>query len=201
MVDVDEIRTKLGKHFIIKGTFYIDPQTGRADVNGGVELITPMAKMPVQFGHVSGKFSCSESGLESLEGCPQTVVNSFSCSKNRLTTLVGGPSTVGGGFWCANNYLSSLEGAPDYVVGILQCDGNPLKSLNGLPSVLKGGIWLEYSPTLPLLRLLDLTGFMISYSPDAVKDILNKYKGQGKPGALKAAAELVRAGYKDNARW
>jgi hypothetical protein len=38
-------------------------------------------------------------------------------------------------------------------------------------------------------------------APQPVSDIIHKYLGQGKAGALKAAAELIKAGYKDNARW
>jgi hypothetical protein len=37
--------------------------------------------------------------------------------------------------------------------------------------------------------------------PQVVNEIMTKYEGQGKPGAIKAAAELIRAGYKENARW
>jgi hypothetical protein len=108
---------------------------------------------------------------------------------------------VGGGFWCANNQLMSLVGAPDRVGSSLQINGNPLKSLDGMPVELKGQIWLDYDRDLPLLRLLDLPDFMLSYAPDPVRVILTKYAGQGKPGALKAAGELIKAGYKANAKW
>jgi hypothetical protein len=36
---------------------------------------------------------------------------------------------------------------------------------------------------------------------EPVNSIMNKYLGQGKPGAIKCAAELIKAGFKDNARW
>jgi hypothetical protein len=200
MVDVLKIKELLDKHFDIFGTVHVDPETGVVDVEGKV-LAKFMKQMPVQFGTVTGTFTCSENRLESLVGSPHTVGKDFGCGKNRLTSLEGGPRSVGGGFWCANNQLMSLVGAPDRVGSSLQINGNPLKSLDGMPVELKGQIWLDYDRDLPLLRLLDLPDFMLSYAPDPVRVILNKYKGEGKTGAIKAAAELVKAGFKHNARW
>jgi hypothetical protein len=128
------------------------------------------------------------------------VGKDFSCSKNRLTTLVGGPAWVGGAYFASNNQLTSLVGAPDHVGRSLQVNTNPLTSLEGMPVELKGQIWLDYTFDLPLLRLLE-TKDMMSYAPDPVRVILAKYAGQGKPGALKAAGELIKAGFKHNAKW
>lgn len=201
MVDVSAIHTLLKTHFDIFGTVHVDPETGVVDVEGSVGTLRIMHKLPVQFGHVTARFGCSESRLETLAGAPHTVGKEFTCSKNKLTSLEGAPKSVGGGFWCAHNHLTNLVGAPDHVGGSLQCNGNPLKSLDGIPTFLKGQIWLDYDVHLPLLRLLETTAFVLSFAPDQVKNILNKYTGQGKPGALKAAAELVRAGYNANAKW
>lgn len=201
MVDVPTIQQLLRDHFDVYGTATIDPETGTVDVEGRVILAKPLRKFPVQFGQVSGNFSCTECGLESLQGAPHTVGLSFGCSKNRLMSLEGAPKWVGGGFFCANNQLTNLVGAPDHVGGSMQVNSNPLISLEGMPSELTGGIWLEYGRYLPLLRLLSTTGFVMSFAPDQVKEILNKYKGEGKAGAIKAAAELVKAGFKGNAKW
>ena len=201
MVDVAAIQELLKTHFDIIGTVHIDPHTGVVDVQGSVVDMKPMSILCVQFGTVTARFGCSECRLESLVGAPHTVGKEFTCSKNRLTSLAGAPRSVGGGFWCAHNQLTNLVGAPDHVGGSLQCNANPLKSLDGIPKVLKGQIWLDYDVHLPLLRLLETTAFVLSFAPDQVKNILNKYTGQGKPGALKAAAELVRAGYNANAKW
>jgi hypothetical protein len=201
MVDVAAIQELLKKNFDIIGTVHVDPETGVVDVEGSVMDMKPMPKISVQFGTVTGLFGCSESRLESLVGAPHTVGKEFSCNKNRLTSLVGAPRSVGGGFWVNNNKLTSLEGGPAHVGSSLQVLGNPLKSLDGMPVELKGTIWLDYNRELPLLRLLELPDCMLSYAPDPVKEILNKYMGQGKAGAIKAAVELVKAGYKENARW
>ena len=201
MVDVPAIHTLLKTHFDIIGTVHVDPATGVVDVEGSVGTLRIMHTLPVQFGHVTARFGCSASRLETLVGAPHTVGKEFSCSKNKLTSLEGAPRSVGGGFWCAHNYLTNLVGAPDHVGGSLQCNGNPLKSLDGIPKVLKDQIWLDYDGHLPLLRLLETTAFVLSFAPDKVKNILNKYAGQGQSAALACAAELADAGYKDNARW
>jgi hypothetical protein len=61
--------------------------------------------------------------------------------------------------------------------------------------------WLDYSPDLPLLRLLNYAQFSIQNAPTKLAQIMKKYRGQSKAGAIKCAAELIRAGYKENARW
>ena len=104
----------------------------------------------------------------------------FQCSANNLTSLVGAPLSVGGGFDCQDNPLISLEGAPLKLKGTFACD---------------------YSHNLPLLRLLNYKKIIIQNGPEQLIKIIKPYLGQGKPGAIKAAVELIRAGYKENARW
>lgn len=201
MVDTHSIHRLLKEHFNITGTIHVDAETGLVDVEGSVELLGRPQQLPVQFGTVTQKFNCSGARLESLAGAPHTVGKEFTCSGNRLTSLEGGPQWVGGGYWCPNNQLTNLVGAPDHVGGTMSVEGNPLKSLDGMPSELRVGIWLQYQHHLPLLRLLTAPAFVLSYAPDPVITILNTYRGQGKKAAIKAAAELIKAGYKENARW
>jgi hypothetical protein len=204
MVNVVKITQLLNHYFDIGGNIQIDPITGVVDVrDGGVRLLRDnrIEQLPVQFGRVDGLFLCSGNQLTTLEGSPQHVGVLFHCDHNKLTDLKGAPTQVGGGFWCSNNMLTSLQGAPDHVGGSLQCNGNPLKSLDGMPSVLKGQIWLDYDAHLPLLRLLEASGFVLSFAPDQVKNILNKYTGKGKSHMLNLALELKQAGYVGNAAW
>ena len=200
MVDVTTIHELLNEYFDVVGEVLVDPDTGVVHVQGHVKLIKRTTQLPVQFGTVYGNFSCSESRLETLAGAPQTVGIDFACGNNRLTTLVGGPRSVGGAYYASNNQLTSLVGAATHVGRSLQINTNPLKSLDGMPVVVKGRIWLDYDRDLPLLRLLEFDD-MLSYAPDPVRVILTKYAGQGKPGAIKAAGELIKAGYKANAKW
>jgi hypothetical protein len=67
---------------------------------------------------------------------------------------------------------------------------------------------LPYNRNAPILRLLVYPevhfvwgGGVTLGRHDVVNEIMAKYAGQGKSGAIKAAAELIRAGYKENARW
>jgi hypothetical protein len=106
------------------------------------------------------------------------------------------------------NLLTNFAHAPE-IVNTIIAFGNPLTSLSGLPES-EYAINITYTEQLPLLRLVDAEGVHIGgagfgydrykrYEP--VDSIINKYLGQGKPGALKAAGELIKAGYKSNARW
>ena len=222
MVDVDEIESDLDKYFKIKGSIKIDPSTGVVDVDGDVDLIKKIKRLPVKFGTVSGYFYCYGKHLISLSGSPRSVGGDFDCYDNQLTSLVGAPDHVGGSFYCFNNQLTSLAGAPDHVGGYFDCgvnditslEGAParvgrdficyenkLTSLEGLPAQVGGSFVCTYSKSLPVLRLMVYPTVHIYDAPPQLNDIINKYKGQGKPGALKAAAELIRAGYKENARW
>lgn len=201
MVDVDTIQDRLKQYFSVWGTTHINPETGIVDVDGRVELIEPISQLPVQFGKVTGGFLCNEKRLESLVGAPRTVGEQFSCRGNRLTSLEGGPKWVGGNYGCSNNQLMSLVGAPVHVGTSFQVDENPLQSLEGMPEHIGKEIWLLYDPHLPLLRLLTVKRCILSYGPVSVKEILKKYQGQGKPGAIRAAAELAKAGFKGNAKW
>lgn len=182
MVDLNKINKLLKRHFIIHGDVHVDAQTGVVDVQGHVYLNRKklISQLPVQFGHVTGHFHCHKNQLKTLMGCPTRVTESF---------------------WCAQNQLQSLEGAPNYVRGNFQCNDNPLKSLQGAPYFVGGEWYLDYDKELPLLRTLNAARVFMWPVPEAVIDILNKYNGMGKPGAIKAAAELIRAGYKGNARW
>ena len=182
MVDLNKINKLLQKHFIIHGDVHVDPQTGVVDVQGSVTLNPKkiVSQLPVQFGRVSGHFHCH---------------------KNQLITLHGAPSHVTYNFSCAVNKLQSLDGAPIYVGGDFTCIMNPLKSLNRAPEHVGRTWFLDYDPDLPLLSTLNATEVLMWPVPEAVIEILEKHKGTGKVGAIKAAAELIRAGYKDNARW
>ena len=180
MVDVDKIKRDLDKYFTIDGSIKIDPSTGVVDVDGDVTLMKSISLLPVKFGTVSGKFVCRYRELTSLEGSPHYVGGEFNCYTNQLTSLEGSPRYVGGYFYCSGNPLTSFQGAPDHVGGEFVC---------------------AYNESLPLLRLVVYQRAYMLKVPPKVEEIIRKYEGEGKPGALKAAAELIRAGYKENARW
>ena len=114
--------------------------------------------------------------------------------------------TVAGSFHCDNMGLTTLEGGPTHVGGSYYCFQNPLRDLNGLADHVESILQLSYDPELPLLRVMNAG--MVQFYPYNEKAIIvgqiingNLGKGKGKAGALKAAGELIRAGYKANARW
>lgn len=153
-------------------------------LNADVKLfrIPSMGKLPVRFEKVGGAFIVNRMSLTSLEGGPQQVGASYFASDNSLENLTHAPEQVPGTFSITNNPLTSLEGWPEK--GVSNCS-------------------LTYNDHLPLLRCLQTTDkiHVVNYAPPEINLILNKYKNEGKAGAIKAAGELIRAGFKENARW
>ena len=205
MVDKEEISNIFYKNFAssygpaFQGLLYIH-EDGTIDADGNIELKKNynLPTIPLKFGEVRGTFRCSFRKLKSLEGCPQKVTDVFSCSSNKLITLTGGPVEVNGIFSCDNNKLTSLEGAPKYVGKEFFCNNNKLKSLNGIPDYIGEKIHLDYSPNLPLLKLLVAKGgvefWKITSHPYAreIENVLNQFKGQGKRGFLAATSALLK---------
>jgi hypothetical protein len=224
MADHTDIKDKLSRFFSIQGKIKIH-SSGVVDVDGHVRLSSLWPKMPVQFGKVTGVFICANSRLTTLEGCPTHVgdnfdcsgnmltsleyvpthvAKNFRCSDNQITSLAHAPSRVEGYFNCAKNQLTNLTHAPEWVQDNFTCHQNPLTSLTGIPVHVGSAMWLTYNAQLPLLRTLvaqEVQFMNITHDSGNVAYILNKYMGQGKPGAIKCAAELIKAGYKENARW
>ena len=125
-----------------------NPETGRYDYDGSLseaklkKYIKPNKDgFTINFGKITGYFDCSNLGLISLEGSPQTVGKAFWCSDNQLTSLKGAPTEVGGSFNCSRNQLTSLEGAPQKVDGSFYCSSNQLTSLEGAPQKTDGDFW------------------------------------------------------------
>ena len=93
--------------------------------------------------NVGGNFTCSNTGITSLEGSPQKVGNNFNCSRNPyLTSLEGAPEKVEHHFDCSENlkltslarinfYVHEIDGHADFrgcpiksnVLGILKIRG------------------------------------------------------------------------------
>lgn len=202
MVNVDHIKQKLEEYFLISADepwsanqgIQVDDTTGEVNITGSVMLRDGLTQLysplPVKFGHVTGNFNCALH--------PQM----------HLMNLQNFPHTVDGDFRVVAPNLTSLEGAPRHVGGVCVLSSESLKSLEHLPESY-GRLRLAYTPHLPLLRLIDKApvgwSFVKRYGGTErgirAVHIIEHYQGKGKAGALKAAGELIRAGYKENARW
>lgn len=210
MVDKDLVHQLLKKYFKVSGVADIQDD-GRVNVEGNVKLIynAPKGVIPVKFGIVSGTFNAERKGLVTLLNAPDTC-DTLKVAVNKITSLEHAPSQVESldvGF----NQLTSLKHAPDGMWRMTAFK-NPLTSLEGLPDSLDKDFSIEitYDDQLPLLRLINVgmvhigtpgAAYLKSRPFEPVNSIINKYLGQGKPGAIKCAAELIRAGFKENARW
>ena len=107
-------------------------------------------------------------------------------------------------------FRSSLSGSPHTTGAWFECSREEnLNSLEGMPTKVYGWIELPYRSDLGLLRLCLVEGAsrirLYKKDPDhrdlaVLRNIVNRYKGTGK-GALSAfATELIKAGYRGNAK-
>lgn len=190
VVNKEETEETFKRLFNYDGEYSIDLDTNKISclTLSRVRAALKMTKLPISFDTVVGGMTLDSIGLITLYGSPNKIGGYFNCSHNKLQNLIGGPKEVGGEYSCVNN---------------------PLRSLEGLPTKINGHITLTYNASLPLLRILFVEELQEAVfrrgghgetAVHNIEEILFKYLRQGKRGALLAAAELSRAGFKGNAR-
>lgn len=192
---------------------------GRYNVTGSVQINAPF---DIQLGEVTGDLWAIKSGLVTLKGFPLHVKGFCDVSQNALDSLAHSPLSIGGVFNIFSCGLTSLEGCTPKCRG-LNANDNKLTNLKGIPqdlhllalsknSLLKDLsalgrvhiVRIDYSQDLGLLPLLVAARVVFTdHDPNsaAVGEILENYAGQGRNGAIACAAELAKAGFKENARW
>jgi hypothetical protein len=136
----------------------------------------------IQFGAVTGNFSCVDSELKSLKGCPRKVGENFSCYNNYITSLEGGPEEVGGDYDCVpNDSLVSLVGAPKIVgsfdgpgrIRLYQEDWNPKGILQAW--INKGKVYNNKGKDLLFTILPSVLQDYIDSNPSAALSDLKNY--------------------------
>jgi hypothetical protein len=194
MVDHERIRNILDDYFWMSDDAQVTiSEEGLVSVVGGVNMKRSASKLPCGFDVVNGSFFCSDQGLTTLAGAPRVVTEDFGCHHNRLTTLEGGPTSVGGKY---------------------NCHGQNVVSLEGLPQTQMTRLFVQYTPTLPLLRALVAEEIWLDASPNMtaleslttisrIEKILNdtRWVGQGRRGVFGCKKALIEAGFEGNARW
>jgi len=207
---VEHVIRQITIHFNIDGKYKVDPKTGIVNVQGDVNLSvnSRIKELPVEFGTVTGNFICLKSQLTTLTGSPQQVHGNFWCAYSPINTLEGAPAHVGGEIDVRYCNLKNFVGAPTHVGSNFWGRRNPVESLEGLPAQIPGELDFDWNPTLPILRSLiaktvdaKAYGYHDYEHAEQVNAILNRHAGSGKSGAIACAIELVKAGFKGNARW
>ena len=93
------INEKYLKDWVFNGTWSWNDD-GSVSVDGSVCLMSVCDKLPFKFKTVTGSFNCNDTGLETLENCPDEVGTVFYCSRNNLKNLDFAPKKVGRDFFC-----------------------------------------------------------------------------------------------------
>jgi hypothetical protein len=174
-------------------------------------------KIDVKFKKV-GAFICSSAhALESLEGSPDICENEFYISMSRLTSLVGGPKQVGSLTLKHNLLLSSLEGMPRINKDFQLLDSPMLNFGWDVPieilSRVGGKMRISLTENLPVLRVFDpnyeQSKVQIFWNNEEhqldqdVYNILSTYSHtpNKKKAIYDCQYELIKSGFKGNARW
>jgi hypothetical protein len=151
----------------------------------------------------------------SLKGAPK-VITYFMCDNTGITSLEHAPISVLENFTAENNpNLKSVNGLPKFIGGhvhLTEC----LKIINPYDDIIKVTIRntavLSYYPTLPLLKMLSNnynSCIEIDYGDETiVENIIAKYdtawhnsEKDFKKALVDCQYELIKSGYKGNARW
>ena len=137
-VDIERIEGWIEDFLKIRGqrNIYIDPSDGSVSIEADSVTIreTFNSRFPMKFRKITGNFNVINKGLKTLQDGPTEIIGDYNISTNNLT---------------------SLEGLANIITGILCCHSNDLTSLEGLNEKSKiNRIFISYSKTLPLLRLL-----------------------------------------------
>jgi hypothetical protein len=177
---------------------------------------------PVIFNTITGEFYIKNDSLESLIGSPRVVKKRFSVEADNLESLVGGPKIVYGDYTCISAKLISLQGLPDRIkqggLYLSQCPLITLEEIEKITTDISQDISISYYDHLALLRLLRLLSPDFTHSttqvifeeepvPPAVV-IIQKYlkkllvdRMPWKRAIIECQYELIKAGFKGNAKW
>lgn len=156
-----------------------------------VHVIPDNLRIPYTFGEVSGNFDCHACMIKDLTGCPQKVGGNFNAGWNPILTLKGSPKWVGGNYnvqECVDLYNVSdvaTHVGGEFVVGWRKHMGmiRPLM----------------YSSRINLQKPPQYSTWDDIHDMQLVQTVFDEQAGTGKAGALKAAGELIRMGYKSTA--
>jgi hypothetical protein len=210
---------KLKQYFRISGHirkkpdgYYIDGDCVR-DFHTMHELMN----IPVKIAYVRTNFSVEGcSNLSNLENGPEEV-GDFTCDSSSIESFKYGPKIVNKTMYCCQcPFLSSLDGFPEYIADDAIMCFNPLLPLGwDFPYINNIGrrLYISYHKDLPLLRLLSPDyknskiyvqwGGLANEEEEQVKGILSKYDNNPtwKKSVVDCQYELIKAGFKGNAKW
>ena len=129
----------------IDGSWKLNPITNLIDIKGNFAGRRSNLDFKIlQFGTVTGFFSCAENNLTSLAGAPTEVGSDFICEQNNLTNLIGVPQIIGGNLFM--DKIPSIKGL------------NPL-GIKGKIRTFKNAFWGTFEFKIPNIspkRYLDI---------------------------------------------
>lgn len=198
--DFDQIDQWLRKHASVDSTGYTARKHSEQVVIGLDYKITVKdcefalwsvrdRQLPVEFETAGGGFRIAASDITTLQGCPRSVKGTFFVQSHLLDDLTGGPRQVGDEYIIKNGFdLLSLQGlARDIGSGIVEFNLHPRMGVLSL--------FNSHNITTPIMNSIT-PGFTIA----EMSRIVRRYISKGIAGMMPCAAELIKAGFRDNAK-
>lgn len=160
---------------------------------------------------LNGNFSVIRNKLESLRYGPTDISGDYCFDSNNVKSFKHCTDSIGGSFVASNNPIEQIDHFPYYVGGnSIELDRTLITDIAPILLFLKnfsGKIILPLNIQSGLMKLIDTTITGIEFERwqstynvedsrlcrknNEALDILLKYLGQGRPGMLKAQAELI----------
>jgi hypothetical protein len=192
-----------------------NPNTNEVCIKGREEIFLRETKEELPFildRAELPKISC-DSGYETkFINLPKFFSGTISFNYNKIESLENIPTGVKKLFLAKNN-LTTLDGLPNTLI-LLNCANNPLTTLASLEKCKNlVSLRLSYSRNLPLLRILSVVKDEVIFyntegnsGPDSeevdkiINEHIEKYSNM-KERIYKCQYEMIKLGYKDNAKW
>lgn len=174
-----------------------DPENPIIHVQGDVKLkwqvtlIPDNVRLPYTFGEVSGNFDCHGTGIQYLTGSPRRVGGNFYAGWNPIINLQGGPDWVAGDYnvrACVN--LTQVSHVAHHVGGEFVVVWR--KQMGMMKPLI-------HSRRVNLQKPPQYSTWDDIHDMQRVQTVFDEQAGTGRAGALKAAGELIRMGYKQTA--
>ena len=145
----------------------------------------------------------NDQGLVDVLKLPDSRNTVVYIRNHKLTELPVAFGRVEGNLDASRQNIKTLKNFPKVITGNLYTEGNRnLRQFYDFDIQEIQGVWYtDYKESQHLLKMLVAHKIQLTDAPRVVSDILNKYAGKGRTGMLMATVELIKAGFKENARW
>jgi hypothetical protein len=145
----------------------------------------------------------NDQGLVDVLKLPDSRNTVVYMRNQKLTELPVTFGRVEGNLDASRQNIKTLKNFPQVITGNLYTEDNRnLRQFYDCNIQEIQGVWYtDYKESQHLLKMLVARKIQLTDAPKEVTQIMNVHAGKGRTGMLRATVELIKAGFKENARW